>query len=118
MSVVGWLAVATAAGVVIALFVLFRAVSVLGQAVDNLTVQVSALTEQTLPALAEARRALRKVEGQAAKADALLDVATSLTATADNASRLAQRIVTNPFIKAIAFVSGTKRAAARLRLPE
>ena len=119
MDVLGWLAVLGTALVVVAFLVsfvvLFRVVAVLGQAVDSLTVQVGELRDHTLPALAEARKALRSVEGQAAKADALLDVATSLTSTADNASRLAHRLVSNPFIKAAAFMSGTRRAAAKLR---
>ena len=122
MSIWGWLgvvgAVVLTVVVVAFLLVLFRAVSVLGQAIDNLTVQVSELRDHTLPALAEARKALKSVEGQATRADALLDVATSLTSTADNATRLARRMVTNPFIKAIAFVTGTKRAASKMRTPD
>ena len=115
MILVVWLAVASVVVSGIALVVLYRAVSVMGQAIDNLTREVAQLREQTLPALHEARRALKSVEGQAARADALLDVATSLTTTADNASRFAQRVVSNPFIKVVAFFSGTRRAAARLR---
>ncbi len=99
----------------VVLLVLLRAVRVLGLAIDHVTVQVSELREQTLPALAEARRSLKNVEGQAAKADALLDVAASITSTADNASKLAYRVVTNPVVKVLAFFSGTRRAASRLR---
>ncbi len=115
MNVVVWVAVAGLVVLAVAVVVLYRAVAVLGQAVDNLTIEVAQVRDQTLPALQEARRALKSVEGQAAKADALLDVATSLTTTADNASKFAQRVVSNPFIKVVAFVSGTKRAAAKLR---
>ena len=115
MSLVTWMAMAGVLVLAVALVVLFRAVSVLGQAIDNLTREVSQLRDQTLPALHEARRALKSVEGQAAKADALLDVATSLTATADNASKLAHRLVTNPVIKVFAFFAGTRRAASKLR---
>ena len=117
MSVLGWIALLGVVVIGVSVIVMFHAVSVLGQAVDNLTVQVSELKDHTLPALAEARRALRSVEGQATKADALLDVATSLTSTADNASRFAHRMVTNPVIKAMAFVTGTRRAASRMRKP-
>ena len=115
MNIVVWVAVAGLAVLAVAVVVLYRAVAVLGQAVDNLTREIAQIRDQTLPALHDARRALKSVEGQAAKADALLDVATSLTTTADNASRFAQRVVSNPFIKVVAFVSGTRRAASKLR---
>ena len=119
MNAVAWVAVAGVVVLIIVLSVvvavLYRAVAILGQAIDNVTMDVAELRDQTLPALHEARRALKSVEGQAAKADALLDAATSLTLTADNASKFAQRVVSNPVIKVFAFLSGTKRAAVKLR---
>jgi hypothetical protein len=115
MGLIGWVAVIGVVAVGALLIVLLRAVSILGQAMDGLTLQVAELRDHTLPALAEARKALKSVEGQAAKADALLDAATSFTSTADTASKFAHRLVTNPFIKVIAFATGTRRAASKLR---
>jgi hypothetical protein len=95
--------------------VLYKAVRVLGRAVDEVVVGLDQLRAQTLPVLSETRTALKRVEGVNNKADALLDAATSITSTADSATKLAYRVVSNPFVKVLAFFTGTRRAAAKLR---
>jgi hypothetical protein len=72
------------------------------------------LRRETLPLLDQTRTALSKATTEDRRADALLDAATSLTGTADAASRFAYRMVTNPFVKVIAFFTGTKRAVKAL----
>jgi hypothetical protein len=115
MSFWGWLAVAFVVVLCVIIAVLYKAVKVLGQAVDEVVVSLDDLRKQTIPVLTDTRSALKRVEGANRKADALLDAATSLTGTADSATKLAYRVVSNPFVKVLAFFTGTRRAASRLR---
>jgi hypothetical protein len=115
MGIWGWIALGFAVVVVVAIAVMYRAVRVLGGAVDELVVGLENLRQETIPALQETRSSLKRVEGANIKADALLDVASSLTGTADSATKLAYRVVSNPFVKVLAFFTGTRRAASRLR---
>jgi hypothetical protein len=116
MSWLGWVAIAIFVLLAVVVLVLYKAVRVLGRTVDELVVGLDHMRSQTLPLLQQTRSALKRSEGSANKADALLDVATSLTATADSATRLAYRVVTNPFVKVLAWFTGTKTAASRLRI--
>ena len=72
------------------------------------------LRAHTVPLLADTRSALRRAEGANRKADALIDAAASLTTTADNAARLATKVVSNPFVKVVAFFTGVGRGVRRL----
>jgi hypothetical protein len=49
------------------------------------------------------------------RVDNLLGTAESISSTLDSASRLAYLTFSNPVIKALAFASGTGRAARRFR---
>jgi uncharacterized protein YoxC len=115
MSWLGWVALAIFVVLALIVVVLYKAVRVLGRTVDELVIGLDHVRSQTLPLLQETRSALKRSEGAANKADALLDVATSLTSTADSATRLAYRVVTNPFVKVLSWFTGTKAAASRLR---
>ena len=116
MSGLGWVAFAIFVVLAFVVLVLYKAVRVLGRTVDELVVGLDHMRSQTLPLLQETRSALKRSEGSVNKADALLDVATSLTTTADSATRLAYRVVTNPFVKVLSWFTGTKAAASRLRM--
>jgi predicted PurR-regulated permease PerM len=116
MSWLGWVALVIFVVLALVVVVLYKAVRVLGRTVDELVIGLDHVRTQTLPLLQETRSALKRSEGSANKADALLDVATSLTSTADSATRLAYRVVTNPVVKVLAWFTGTKTAASRLRM--
>ena len=115
MNWLGWVALAIFVLLILGVGVLYKAVRVLGRTVDQLVVGLDRMQSQTLPLLQETRNALKRSEGSVNKADALLDVATSLTSTVDSATRLAYRVVSNPFVKMLAWFTGTKTAASRLR---
>ncbi len=115
MSIWGWVAIGFLIAACIVVAVLYKAVRLLGRAVDEVVIGLDELRAQTLPILSETRTALKRAEGASGKADALLDVATSLTSTADSATKLAYRVVSNPFVKVLAFFTGTRRVAAKLR---
>lgn len=121
MSTMGYVAIGVTIGfvalVVGQMVALRRSVEGLRRLVAEQADELAALREQTVPLLADTRSALRKADRENRKADALLDAATSLTGTADAASRLAYRAVTNPFVKVAAFASGTKRAAKEIVSP-
>lgn len=104
-------ACALLAGLVV---MLFRRLNELSASIDAMSDEVESLRTQTIPLLADTRSALRRADSANRKSDALLEVATSLTATADSATKLAFRLVTNPVVKVVAFFTGTTRAAKRL----
>jgi hypothetical protein len=96
------------------LVVLAATVFVLKRVVRDVQRGLDDLRRETVPLLAETRSALTKATAEERKADALLDAATSLTGTADAATRFAYRVVTNPFVKVLAFFTGTRRAVSSL----
>ena len=107
LMVIGALALIVSVIVVIVVRSLLRTVS-------ELAIGLSDLKAQTLPLLADTRAALREASGVNRKADALLESAASLTGTADAASKLAYKAVTNPVVKVMAWATGSRRALARL----
>ena len=111
----GWLLSGFMAVLLLGLVVIVAAVRSVSRLVRDLASGLEDLRRQTVPLLADTRAALRKEQGANRKLDALIESAESLTGTADSASRLAHRMLTNPFVKIAAFVTGTKRAAQRLR---
>lgn len=106
-----------AVGLLTSLMLTRRALAAVRSELAEVRDSLADLREQTLPLLADTRSALRKADRDNRKADALLSAATSLTGTADAASKLAYRAVTNPFVRAAALVTGTKRAAKEFATP-
>jgi hypothetical protein len=107
-----------AAGVVGVLVVgLLLSLATLARSVRALQREVERLERETIPALHDARRAVRQASGEVERVDALLASATSVTNTVDSASRFAYRAVSSPVVKALAFGEGTRRAVRRLRQP-
>ena len=109
-----WALIVAAMGTVIFVVVMAFAVRFLMKTVRDLSSGLADLRSQTLPLLADTRSALRKAEGANRKADVLLETAASLTGTADAASKLAYNAITNPFVKILAWFTGSRRALARL----
>ena len=115
MSWWGWLLVGFTSVSLLGLVLLVMAVRSIGRLARDIAIGLDELRRETIPLLADTRAALRAEQGANRKVAALLDTAESLTGTVDSASRLARRILTSPFVKVIAFFTGTKRAAQRLR---
>lgn len=99
---------------VLVLLVIALVVVSLKRVVRDLQVGLDDLRRETIPLLDETRSALSRAGTDERKTEALLDAATSLTGTADAATRFAYRMVTNPFVKVLAFFTGTKRAVSAL----
>lgn len=114
-------AVGGGVGVVVALVLLWAVIS-LRRAVGALDGTVTALSRaaeevrsETVPLLVQMRGIAERTEAELVRMDALLETATSVSATVDSASRLAYLAFSNPIIKAAAFGTGTTRALSRLR---
>ena len=114
MNVLVWLLLGLAIVLAVVLGVTLVLLRRLTRDLSSVAAGLADLSRKTLPLLADTRSALRKADGANRKTDALLDVATSLTSTADSASRLAYKVVSNPLVKVLAFFTGTHRAAKRL----
>jgi uncharacterized protein YoxC len=93
---------------------LVRTIRRLAQSLAAVAAELRELQAQALPLIADTRSALRKAEGANRRTDALLDVATSLTGTADQAAKLATKVVTSPVVKVLAFFTGIGRGVRRL----
>jgi hypothetical protein len=105
--------VAVASG--IAVVVLVWAAASLAKAVGDLRRAVDELRQEALPVVADLRATVASAGAEIERVDNLLGTAESVTATVDSASRLAYLALSNPIIKALAFASGTGRAARRFR---
>ena len=108
-------AVVVAVASAIAVAVLVAAVLSLTRAVAELRRTAEDLRRETLPAIAELRQAVAAADAELERVDHLIGTAENVTATVDSASRLAYLALSNPIIKALAFASGTGRAARRFR---
>ena len=105
--------VAVACGLAIA--VLLVAVFALTRTMRELRGAIEELRRETLPVVSEMHQALGQANVELERVDNLLGTAESISTTVDSASRLAYLAFSNPVIKALAFASGTSRAARRFR---
>ena len=93
---------------IMGLFALYRGLEILRETVDT-------LQRETIPLVEELRLNARRTRKEIDKVDDLLTAAESVTETVDSASRLVQKTVASPVVKAMALGSGTRRAVRRLR---
>jgi len=77
-----------------------------------------AFEEEAVPAVQELRAAVARATGEVDRVEDLLDVATAIGTRVDGATDATYRALTSPVIKGVAFASGTRRAARRLRKAE
>ena len=99
----------------VAVLVLIWAIVSLTRTMKLLRESVDELRRESLPVVAELRGTVQQANTELERVDNLLGTAESISTTVDSASRLAYLAFSNPVIKAIAFASGTGRAARRFR---
>jgi hypothetical protein len=99
----------------VVIMVLLAMVWYLSRAMRVLRGAAEDLRHESLALMDEMRRAVGLASQELERADGLLDTAESVTATVDSASRLAYHTLSNPIVKVLAFGSGTRKAARRLR---
>jgi hypothetical protein len=104
-------AIASVVGVVVLVFALMS----LTRTLATLRMSIEELRRETLPVIDELQRTVTQANTDLERLDTLLDSATSVTNTVDSASQLAYLAFSNPVIKAIAFATGTARAAKAFR---
>lgn len=104
------------ASVVVVVLLVFAIVS-LTRTLTTLRLSIEELRRETLPVIDDLQRTVTQANSDLERLDDLLDSATSVTRTVDSASQLAYLALSNPVIKAIAFASGTARAARAFRRP-
>jgi hypothetical protein len=104
----GVLALGAAMALSLACARLLRAARALEQATE-------AFEAAAVPAIEELRSATRHAVGEVDRIDALVEVAGAIGDRVDTATEATYRALTSPVIKGVAFASGTRRAARRLR---
>jgi hypothetical protein len=87
---------------------LARTMRVLRAAADD-------LRRESIGLMTEMRVAMGTANRELERADGLLDTAESISNTVDSASRLAYLTLSRPAVKVLAFGTGTRKAARRLR---
>ena len=107
-------AIASVVGVVLLIIALVSVTRTL----TTLRLTIEQMRRETVPVLTELQRTVTVANVELEKLDGLLDSAAGVTATVDSASHLAYLAFSNPVIKAIAFASGTARAARAFRGPK
>lgn len=108
-------AIIVAVAAVLGAIVLVVALVSLTRTLAMLRLSIEELRRETLPVIDELQRTVTQANTDLERLDGLLDSATSVTNTVDSASQLAYLAFSNPIIKAIAFATGTARAARALR---
>jgi hypothetical protein len=106
--VVSVVSLAAVAALTVVLLLLLRSLR-------DLRAAVATLQGRTLPMLDEARAATVRAAEEAERVGEILDVAESVSARVDGASRVAYLGLSRPVIKTAAVATGAQRAARRLR---
>ena len=109
IAVVMAVLVAVLAGAVVSMLVSLRST------LRALHRSVEALRQETLPLVDELRAAVDNTVENVDRVDRLITAAEGIEAHVDSASKLAYRTIANPVVKTMAFGSGVKRSAQRLR---
>jgi hypothetical protein len=110
-----WAAVVVAGASVVAVVLLAVMLLAVIRTLTAVREAVDAFRRDTLATVGELRTAAHQANVELERVDTLLGTAESIGSTVDSASRLAYLALSNPIIKALAFASGTGRAARRLR---
>ena len=94
---------------------LLFALNALTRTMRSLRIAVEDLRRETVPLVSDMRGTVSRANEELTRVDTLLGTAESVGTTIDSGSRLLYLFFANPVIKALAFGSGTARAARRLR---
>lgn len=108
-------AIIVAIASIVGVAVLVLALLSLTKTLATLRLSIEELRRETLPVIDELNRTVTQANTDLERLDSLLDSATSVTNTVDSASHLAYLAFSNPIIKAIAFATGTAKAAKAFR---
>lgn len=108
--------VAAVVACVAAAVVLTAAVVLVGQ-VRRIERGIEDLRAEAVPLVRDARAAAAHASSEMARVDAVLADTETVTATVDAATRLAQRALARPVVKALALHAGTVGGLRKLREP-
>jgi hypothetical protein len=87
----------------------------LARTMRAMRVAADELRRESVGLLAEMRQAVGLASRELERADGLLETAESISNTVDTASRQAYLTLSRPVVKVLAFGTGARRAARRLR---
>jgi hypothetical protein len=108
-------AIIVAIASVVAVVLLVFVVVAVNRTLATVRLSVEQLRRETVPVVDELHRTVVTANAELERLDALLDSATSVSATVDSASHLAYLAFSNPLIKGMALATGTAKAARALR---
>ena len=94
---------------------LLAVVWTLARAMRQMQAGAEELHRESVALLSEMRAAVGLASSELERADSLLGTAESISATVDSASRQAYLTLSKPVVKVLAFGTGTRKAARRLR---
>ena len=100
---------------VVAVVLLGVALASISKTLKEVRLAVELLRTETMPVVTELGETVRTASYELERVDELIGTAESISGTVDSASRLAYLTFSNPLIKALAFATGTGRAARAFR---
>lgn len=115
MSALDWSLVALAGAGALLLFVLAAVTVNLFQVVTSLRGLVDGLTRQTVPLLEEVTQTVRTVNSDLERVDTIVGSVQRVTQNVEVISDTVRATVTNPLVKALAFLAGARRAGRAFR---
>jgi len=113
-----WAIVALAGAGALVLFVIAVVITNLYRVVTSLKDLVDGITSETVPLIGEVGNTVRTVNKELERVDSIVGSAQRVIANVETISDTVQAAVTNPMVKALAFVAGAKRAGRKMRSGE
>ena len=111
-------AIVVAIASVVAVVLLVFAIVSVTKTLTTVRLSIEQLRRETLPVIDELEKTVSQANADLARLEPLLESAGNVTQTVDSASSLAYLAFSNPVIKAIAFATGTAKAAKAFRGPK
>lgn len=110
-----WAMVAMLAAAALTLFVIAVLITNLYNVVSSVNRMVRGITDETLPVINEVGNTVKGVNKQLDRADAITGSVQRVIQNVEIISDTVQATVTNPLVKALAFLAGARRAGKRFK---
>ncbi|HEX9774960.1 MAG TPA: DUF948 domain-containing protein [Actinomycetota bacterium] len=110
-----WAMVALIASAALVLFVIATVITNLYRVVGSIKALIDGVSAETVPLIGEVGTSVRHVNHELERVDSIVGSVERVAKNVEVISDTVQTTVTNPLVKALAFLAGTRRASKRFR---
>jgi len=110
-----WAMVAFISSAALVLFVIAAIILNLSRVVTSLKGLVDGVTSETVPLIGEVGTTVRTVNKELERVDSIVGSVQRVATNVEIISDTVQTTITNPLVKFVAFLAGTRRAARKFR---